>query len=231
MGGTQAKLSHISEAAKKLDWDEYSRDLRDLWKTYDKDHNGFLDRKEACQFIEDMLHMTARRLGKNVNLLLEEWFNHTEMKKAVSELYEMMDSDLNGKIDFEEFQKQVRDLVEGHPAAPVTVTAVRLLGSERKTLTNVVAGAIAKEVHKEIQSVVHDLVPVVYQEVKAQIIEDMKPTFKEHIEPELAKAKEVLNKGHEILQKIEPYTHFLVPALIAFVALPYLVMLKYLLFG
>jgi len=142
MGGTQAKLSHISEAAKKLDWDEYSRDLRDLWKTYDKDHNGFLDRKEACQFIEDMLHMTARRLGKNVNLLLEEWFNHTEMKKAVSELYEMMDSDLNGKIDFEEFQKQVRDLVEGHPAAPVTVTAVRLLGSERKTLTNVVAGAV-----------------------------------------------------------------------------------------
>lgn len=59
-GGTQAKLSRISEAAKKLDWDEYSRELRDLWRNYDKDGSGFLDREEAFRFIEDMLSVTAK---------------------------------------------------------------------------------------------------------------------------------------------------------------------------
>jgi hypothetical protein len=64
------------------------------------------------------------------------------MKKAVSDLYDMMDSDFNGKIDFEEFQKQVRDLIEGRPTAPVNVVAIRLLGSERKTLVDYLTDAV-----------------------------------------------------------------------------------------
>jgi hypothetical protein len=81
-------------------------------------------------------------LGKNLNFLLQEWFNHSELKKAVSDLYDMMDSDFNGKIDFEEFQKQVRDLIEGRPTGPVNVVAIRLLGSERKTLTDYLTNAV-----------------------------------------------------------------------------------------
>jgi hypothetical protein len=155
------------------------------------------------------------------------------MKKAVSDLYDMMDSDFNGKIDFEEFQKQVRDLVEGRPTAPVNVVAIRLLGSERKTLTDCIIGSVhlhfilfiryeslsfffsfsspllmcldqclnissslifsyaysklKDEIRKQIHSAVRELVPVVYQEVKTQILHDIDPFFRDNIEPEIRK--------------------------------------------
>jgi hypothetical protein len=46
-----------------LDWDEYSRELHELWKKYDKDQSGFLEREEAFKFIDDMFKITAKVLS------------------------------------------------------------------------------------------------------------------------------------------------------------------------
>jgi len=96
---------YLSEAARNIDGEQFlgqfkltsltEDDLDEMWRRYDRDDNGTLDPEEVRHMLEDILekHQGHRNVSDEVHRLCME----------------QIDADGNGVVDFQEFEKYLKD--------------------------------------------------------------------------------------------------------------------------
>jgi len=93
--------------------------VKEIWTYYDKKNLGFIDRKQARQFMEDALELFALRRGRKAKELVNPQLN---MSKALDQAVDLLDAGKRGQVTFKEFEDFVNSLDLDEALAVVTGT-------------------------------------------------------------------------------------------------------------
>ncbi len=122
-----------------MDKTNYRLTVAQLWTAYDKNNDGVLTIDEAKLFAKDLLENMAKRLNRDFDLFIKSVFKHKDVADAVELLVKEMDTNHDGQITHDEFDRQLGKFIGDDDKA----IAVSLLGPERQSIIEDIQSSVS----------------------------------------------------------------------------------------